>query len=127
MAKNLSLGAILGIVIVTALIVSIATVSITGNVIKVRPSSFGKEVYKTNEVYNKTEIDGKINDINRNEVYNKTEIDEKFFDVGKIIDTQLHMITEHYLLFLMIMEQVTLTSESPTKKMTIGKNSFIYY
>src|SRR3989344_9160273 len=124
MAKNLSLGAILGIVIVTTLIVSIATVSITGNVIKVRPSSFGKEVYKTNEVYNKTEIDGKINDINRNEVYNKTEIDEKFFDVGKIIDTQLHMITEHYLLFLMIMEQVTLTSESPTKKMTIGKNSF---
>src|SRR3989338_5689714 len=122
MAKNLSLGAILGIVIVTTLIVSIATVSITGNVIKVRPSSFGKEVYKTNEVYNKTEIDGKINDINRNEVYNKTEIDgkindinrnevynkteidEKFFDVGKIIDTQLHMITEHYLLFLMIME-----------------------
>ena len=127
MAKNLSLGAILGIVIVTTLIVSIATVSITGNVIKVRPSSFGKEVYKTNEVYNKTEIDGKINDINRNEVYNKTEIDEKFFDVGKIIDTQLHMITEHYLLFLMIMEQVTLTSKSPTKKMTIGKNSFIYY
>ena len=55
MAKNLSLGTILGIVIVTTLIVSIATVSITGNVIKVRINLVGKEIYK------RAEIDKKLN------------------------------------------------------------------
>jgi len=55
MAKNLSLGTILGIVIVTTLIVSIATVSITGNVIKVRINLVGKEIYT------RAEIDKKLN------------------------------------------------------------------
>ena len=59
MAKNLSLGAILGIVIVTALIVSIATTSITGNVIKVNNlGALGK--YK---IYTQEEIDAKLDTI----------------------------------------------------------------
>ena len=63
MAKNLSLGAILTIVVVTALVVSIATASITGNVI-VKKSPSG-----TANVYYKTEINNLLKNY-----YKKTEI-----------------------------------------------------
>lgn len=68
MANNLSVGAILAIVIVTALVVSVATISITGNVIKVKSAYSGTYVYTKAEIdnllgsyYKKTEIDSKIN------------------------------------------------------------------
>ena len=52
MVKNLSVGAILAVVIVTTLIVSVATVFITGNVIKVKSTMGGTQVYTKAEVDN---------------------------------------------------------------------------
>ena len=61
MAKNLSIGAILAIVIVTTLIVSIATVSITGNVIRVKSVSTGTQIYTKSDLNKCIVVDGDIN------------------------------------------------------------------
>ncbi len=80
MARNLSLGAILTIVVVVALIVSVATASITGNVI-VKKSPSG-----TANVYYKTEINNLLKNY-----YKKTEVNDKFRSLSLVSGTELNL------------------------------------
>ncbi len=63
--NNINWGLLIGVFIVVAVVASIISAGITGNVIKVKQDKFGKyQVYTVRETYNKSEIDKMIASIN---------------------------------------------------------------
>ena len=62
--KSVSILTVIVISLVVAVIASVATISLTGNSILIKDTSgLYAFVYKTNEVYNKTEIDAKFKQV----------------------------------------------------------------
>lgn len=62
--NNYSFLTVIAVALVVAVVVSLITASITGNVIKVKEKRKGTEVYTTSEVYNKSQINNLLNNIN---------------------------------------------------------------
>lgn len=53
---------LIGVIVLVALVVSLVTVNITGNAIKLNQDRFGKyDVYTTSETYNKIQVDNLVN------------------------------------------------------------------
>lgn len=98
--KN-NLYVVILVAVIASIIVSVATISLTGNVIKVGPSTStsAQYVYNTSETYRMVDVDKRLSSLySKTEVYNKSEVEGRlaFYNDSQRNDTFFNVALNYY-------------------------------